>query len=363
MIGQNQNQNQTQTIPQRFIQIDEDGYFKMDDLRVADAQVGRDMMATLKMDERGRPNTNYGGTPVLIEAFDEPFIALDIVKGPDFRWNITMPYGHTESFLLETLTLDEWDRFHGRTERGVPFVLSRSAQARFFNLLEEFEDDAITVDGQRIETRPWLQENPEVNQNAWWTNIYQTEQPRWDLGAPSHVLPTLVPQLKLQKSRVLVPGAGSGNDAAWWAERGHVVTAVDFSEEAISRAKAKYGHLPNIKFVQADIFNLPSDWNGTFDIVFEHTCYCAITPSRRNELASVWRRMLVDNGHLLGVFFTMDKPFGPPYGGSEWELRSRLEGKGFRPLYWTRLRDSNERRMGQELFVYAQKLPKFSSVR
>jgi hypothetical protein len=59
----------------------------------------------------------------------------------------------------------------------------------------------------------------------------------------------------------------------------------------------------------------------------------------------------------------MDKRTGPPFGGSEWELRSRLQShasqKGFRILYWNRLRDSKPERLGQELFVYAQKLDNF----
>jgi SAM-dependent methyltransferase len=108
--------------------------------------------------------------------------------------------------------------------------------------------------------------------------------------------------------------------------------------------------------MQADIFHLPAEMTGAFDMVFEHTCYCAISPSRRNELVRVWRRVLTEGGHVLGVFFTMDRPNGPPYGGSEWELRSRL-GKTFRLLFWTRLRDSVSSRLGQELLVYAQKIP------
>lgn len=340
---------------QRFIQIDEEGYFKMEELRIADADTGRDWMSHVSIDSRGRPFIEMNGEPVLIEAFDEPYIALDITEDSQGLWKITTPYGHQESFLLNTLTLDEWDRFHGRTTRGIPFVLSRTAQARFFNLLDSFDDDSVTVHGQHFDLQPWLENNSDINKSDWWTNIYRTEEPRWDLHAPSHALPTLVPKLKLQKSRILVPGAGTGNDAAWFAEQGHIVTAVDFSEEAITRAQARYGHLTNLRFVKADVFQLPTEMNSSFDIIFEHTCYCAITPSRRNELVRVWRRVLTENGHLMGVFAVRDKPSGPPFGGSEWEIRARLQ-KLFRPLYWTRLRDSREARLGQELFIYAQKL-------
>lgn len=346
----------TLVAPTRFVQIDEDGYFKMDELRVADAETGRQWLASVKMDDRGRAWCEMDGIPVLIEAFDQPYVATDIEKTPQNSWHLTLPYGYQEEAPLDSLRVDEWDRFHGRTARGVPFVLSRSAQTRLFNSVDEYDDDSLTVDGQRIETPSWLQENPDANQSAWWTNIYRTEEPRWELEAPSQALNTFIPKFKLPRMRVLVPGAGSGNDAAWFAEHGHLVTAVDFSEEAIARAQAKYGHLTNLKFVKADIFDLPQQMNGAFDLVFEHTCYCAITPSRRNELVRVWRRVLSENGLLTGVFFVMDKPFGPPYGGSEWELRARL-GKGFRPLYWHRLRDSLPKRLGHELFIHAEKLP------
>jgi SAM-dependent methyltransferase len=342
----------------RFIQIDEEGYFKLEDTRVSDTSIGHEWMSKVKIDDRGRPVTIMDEEEIIIEAFDEPFVAVDVEKGKSERWTISVPYGHSDTFMLSSLTLDPWDRFHGRTEHGVPFVFSRATQARFFNLCDEFDDDAITVDGRRIETQPWLQENPEANNEAWWTDLYAKNDTRWDLNAPTPALPAIAPRLKLQRSRILVLGAGTGNDAAWFAEQGHLVTAVDFSAEAIARAQAKYAHLPDLKFIQADVFNLPASMNGSFDIIFEHTLYCAISPEKRTDLVKVWRRLLSERGHIMGVFFTMDKPKGPPYGGSEWEIRQRLS-KTFRTLYWMRLRNSLPQRLGQELFVYAEKLPLF----
>ena len=348
-------------LPTRFIQIDEEDYFHMDGLRVADADAGRGWLSSLIVDRRGRFWIRMGEEFIFVEAFDEPYVALDVKRTGTHAigaWSLTMPYGHEESFSLQSLSLDEWDRFHGRTSRGVPFVLSRSAQARFFNDVDDYDDDGIMVDGVRIATRPWLTENRDADKPDWWSHIYRTEEPRWDLAGPTPVLSQVVPQLKLQRSRVLVLGAGRGHDAAWFAEQGHIVTAVDFSEEAINAARAKYLHLPNLNFLQADVFHLPVEMNGNFDIVFEHTLYCAISPNRRADLARVWRRVLGENGHLLGIFETRDKVAGPPFGGSEWEVRSRLQ-KGFRPLYWMRLRVSKESRAGQEFFVYSQRLPTF----
>ena len=69
---------------------------------------------------------------------------------------------------------------------------------------------------------------------------------------------------------------------------------------------------------------------------------------------SSWKKLLSEDGHVLGVFFAMDKRFGPPFGGSEWELRQRFQ-KDFNFLYWTRWKTSLPRRLGKEVVIYMQK--------
>jgi len=64
--------------------------------------------------------------------------------------------------------------------------------------------------------------------------------------------------------------------------------------------------------------------------------------------------MLHEEGQLMAVFFTMEKRSGPPYGATELEIRKRTENH-FHYLFWGRLRNSIERRMGRELFVLAKK--------
>ena len=166
----------------------------------------------------------------------------------------------------------------------------------------------------------------------------------------------MTPRLKLPKSRILLLGSGEGHDAAFFArEGGHIVTAVDFSPEAIRRSKALYGHLSNLTFLQQDVFSLPSTFDHNFDVIVEHTCYCAIPPTKRAQLAKIWSRLLAPQGLIMGIFFTMDKHQGPPFGSTEWEIRERLR-KNFRFLLWTRWDKSIESRKNLETFVLAQKL-------
>lgn len=337
----------------RTLKIDEDGYFISDGLRVQDEEYGSTLLSHLKVDERGRYFTHFDGTSVAVEAFDDPLV-VKMVSRSGNQFSALMPYHFQVPFDLEKLVLDEWDRFHGRTSSGVPFVFSRAAQAEFFNLLDDYDDDSFTVDKKKYHPEAWLQAFDASQNPQFWTNIYQNEEPGWELGHPSVALPSLLPQLKQPRSRVIVLGCGTGQDAAFFAQNGHIVTGIDFSEEAIQRAKAQFGGQKDLTFVHSDVFELPQKYFGQFDIVFEHTCYCAVQPNRRNDLMNIWRRLLVERGHLLGVFFTRDKPTGPPWGGSEWEIRQRLK-KYFDFRYWTRWQQSVEKRQGYELVIWAQK--------
>ncbi len=346
----------TPSEPQRFIQIDEDGYFKMEDLRVADAETGQAWLKSLNYDPRNsRVWTHMDDQDIIVEAFDAPFVVMSISVLESGAWQATMPYSHTELFLLETLTLDEWDRFHGNTERGIPFVFSRAAQNMFFNALDGFDDDSIEFDAKTYPVTPWLEATTDSRAD-WWSSFYQSGEMPWDLDGPHPSLARVVATLKLQRSRILVLGCGRGHDAAWFARAGHIVTGVDFSEEAIEKAKETYAGVVDLTFLKADALDLPVRLTQSFDIIFEHILYCAIDPAKRSELIKTWLKTLTDHGHLLAILFASEKRKGPPYGGSEWELRSRLS-KRFRTLYWQRLKDSNAARLGSELFVYSQKLP------
>ncbi|MBX2988387.1 MAG: methyltransferase domain-containing protein [Bdellovibrionaceae bacterium] len=343
------------SLPSRFIAIDEEGYALSGETRWTDPAVGRELLENLRFAENGALLSESGGNEVIVEAFDEPLVAVRIEKN-DSQWSLLFPYEHEEDFDPHTLRLDEWDRFHGKTKRGIPFVLSRPVQADFFDLLDGFDDESVTIDGERIELPGLFDRDGKIRGSGDWNQIYHDEQrPGWDLGEPAPALKDMYPRLRLPKCRILVPGCGEGHDAAYLAHEGHFVTGVDFSPEAIERARGRYGHLPNLKFIVADLFQLGPEHDAAYDVIFEQTCYCAIDPGRRPELVKRWQRWLAPNGHLMGVFFAMHKPSGPPYGGSEWELRERLR-KGFRFLFWGRWQKSVPSRQGKELFVYASKL-------
>lgn len=337
-----------------FLAIDEEGYFLLqDNMRLTDEEVGYDIFKNLQINPEkfDQITSLFGNKPVIVEAFDKPLIAQQIFKEHD-NWSILMPYGWRENFQLKVLCLDAWDRFHGLTDRGIPFTFSRKAQAEFFNLLDNYDDTSITSD-QKTYTMPdfYIEDSSADTQEFWSQHYQEMETPPWDLGKAHPALEPILPQLKILKSRIINFGCGKGHDAAFLADKGHVVTAVDISQEAVKMAQKKYSRLNQLTFEQADIFNRE---NELYDMCFEHTLFCAIPPSKRKELIKKWYSNLDEGGFLLGIFFVMPWRKGPPYGCSEWELRSLLEKK-FRLLYWKRWQQSPNERQGSELVIFAQK--------
>lgn len=339
-----------------FRKIDSDGYLQSGEVRLSDADWGRDVLATMNFSEHGALIAREGEHEVIIEAFDEPLVALQVEKVNDEKWRLHMPYQHSELTTLsaQQLSLDEWDRFHGITDRGLPFVLSRTAQATLLNQLEDYDDTGIFIAGHRHEIPAWPR-SPATAEKNFWQDCYGCATTPWDLHGAHPALRDVLPQLKLNKARVLVLGAGRCHDAAHFAEKGHLVTAVELVPEAVAEAQKLYGHLSGLKIVCGDAFAFVERQRGKFDLVFEHTFYCALDPTRRAELAKTWRQAVVETGQLLGIFFVNSKIGGPPYGGSEWEVRERLK-KHWRSLYWTRWRLSPGHRQGKELVVFAERL-------
>lgn len=339
------------------IAIDEEGFPLQCEERIRDPNLGRQILSNLCFAANGALQTSYEGRTFVVEAFDDPLVAKNFIyterAGPGVA-EIEAPFGLRFRFAVASLVLDPWDRFHGLTTEGIPLVFSRKAQESFFDSLEEYDDEFFKLDGVVYRAKPWLPDFGEVSRDQFWDSSYQNGRAGWETNQPSPILTEMWPRMKVVRSRILVIGCGSGEDAAFLAAQGHLVTGVDFSDEAIARAKKKFSEIQNLKFEKRDAFDLPQEWRGQFDIVFEHTFYCAIDPSRRSDVVDLWYSLLAPQGRLFGIFFAMYRVHAPPFGGSEWEIRERLKKK-FSFLFWSRWKTSIQGRDGKELFVLAEK--------
>ena len=342
---------------ENYLQLSPLGEFYRGDYKFSD-QEGLELSKNLKRQDNNTYTSHLSGTDYLVESYDFPRVALTVEPNPKNKntWLATGAYNHQWDLALDEIHADLWDRFISITDNKIPFVLSPKAQDQLFSALDEFDDDSITHNGQTFAVTPWQINDKDIDHSQNWSSIYQNQTPGWELEAPTPLLSDNIHRLKLSKSKIAVLGCGSGNDAAYLAEQGHIVTGIDFSSEAVAQAQKKYGHLENLNFIQSDIFNLSEELYGQFDLVFEHTCFCAIDPHRRKSLVHIWKRLLCEGGQLLGVFFVTPYRQGPPFGSTEWEIENFLK-KDFQFLLWERAKNSPGGRHGKELFVLALKRP------
>lgn len=188
---------------------------------------------------------------------------------------------------------------------------------------------------------------PSPSDPAFWQVHYDEHRLSWDLGAAAGAWGPLVELHAIAPGRTLVLGAGRGHDALWFAERGHTVTAIDFAAGAVA-ATVEAARLRNVSMDvrQTDLFALTAAELGRFDVVVEHTCYCAIDPARRPEYERVVAELLRPGGHYLAVFFR-DATGGPPFPTPREETRALFESD-FELLRLEPNPDSPEHRVGRE---------------
>lgn len=169
-----------------------------------------------------------------------------------------------------------------------------------------------------------------------WDGLYREQTTPWDKGAPA---PPLLEWLDSHPGecagRILVPGCGLGHDVRALAAREGVsdVVGLDLSQTAVDQADS-FPKVGRERFIAGDLFALDPDQVGTYDWVWEHTCFCAIDPSMREDYVRAVHGALKAGGHLLGVFYL--DPYddehqpggGPPHGCSLEELSERFEQSG-----------------------------------
>lgn len=185
----------------------------------------------------------------------------------------------------------------------------------------------------------------------YWNQLYLTGEAGWDKGTVSPPIARMLREGRLPKgARIAVIGAGRGHEAKEAASLGFAVTAVDFAPEALKALRAAGG----FEVLERDLFDLPRTHTGAFDAVLEHTCFCAIPVSKRDEYVQAVAQLLKPGGWLFGLFYATGKEGGPPFATTEPEVRKRFEGS-FDVVKLSTAPDSFEARTGREIETWLQK--------
>ncbi|XAL98807.1 class I SAM-dependent methyltransferase [Phycisphaeraceae bacterium D3-23] len=140
---------------------------------------------------------------------------------------------------------------------------------------------------------PWadLMPNPILSR---WLDEQKVGRPSRPSEEPTGGTPVpLVP-------RAAVVGCGLGDDAHLLAQRGYDVLGFDVAPTAVEWARRRFTR-DRLRFETADLFDLPADWRGAFDLVVEIYTFqslpLAVRPAAFDNAAS----LVAPGGRLLIV--------------------------------------------------------------
>ncbi|MEM1294700.1 MAG: methyltransferase [Verrucomicrobiota bacterium] len=164
-----------------------------------------------------------------------------------------------------------------------------------------------------------------------WEKHYVDGMTPWEKGGAA---PALVQALEKSPltGRILVPGCGLGHDvrAIAAASPDAKIVGLDVAPSALEQAET-FPKAGKESYFLGDLFNLPSEMIGSFDWVWEHTCFCAIDPSMRDDYVVAVGDSLSEKGQLFGVFFLnpydeehREEDHRPPFGTTVDELERRF---------------------------------------
>lgn len=142
---------------------------------------------------------------------------------------------------------------------------------------------------------------------------------------------------QLHESRAIDIGCGLGDNAEALSAAGYDVTAFDLSAKAVEWARRRFEHT-RVTFRQADLFELPEEWQGGFDLV--HECYTiqALTGDLCEKAFAAIAGLVRPGGLLLVICRSRPddvEPEGPPWPLSKREL-ARFLGHGLSEVHTQR---------------------------
>ena len=158
---------------------------------------------------------------------------------------------------------------------------------------------------------------------SFWDDRYSADMTPWDAGRVPAALKAFADD-RPASARILIPGCGSGHEAAYLHEGRWDVLAIDFSAAAIARAAAVLGpDSPVLR--EADFFHLSDE---PFDVIYERAFLCALPPRLWPAYGEQMARLTRPGGFLAGYFYLAERRGGPPFGASRQDLEEVL-GEAF----------------------------------
>ncbi len=163
-------------------------------------------------------------------------------------------------------------------------------------------------------------QSKDPTQAGFWNERFESQFTPWDKGGVPQALQQFVAKAR-RPLVTLIPGCGLGYEAAFLAQSGWEVTAIDFSPAAVASAQAVIGEWDR-HVIEADFFQYQPTL--PLELIYERAFLCALPHVMRAQIVQRWASLLPEDGLLLGFFYVDDAPErslkGPPFSISSREL-------------------------------------------
>ncbi|WP_321340507.1 class I SAM-dependent methyltransferase [Breoghania sp.] len=161
-----------------------------------------------------------------------------------------------------------------------------------------------------------------AERKAWFEEVYSSagDDPAavpWADLAPKQVLVDWLAEHPGEGRRAVDIACGLGDNAQALAAAGWKTSAFDFASAAITWAKKRFPDT-DVDFQVGDLFDLPEEWQGAFDLV--HECYTlqALSGALREASFATVAELVKPGGRLLVI--TRVRPDDTQADGPPWPL-------------------------------------------
>ncbi len=188
-----------------------------------------------------------------------------------------------------------------------------------------------------------------------WEARYRTGDMPWEKGEPSPgLVDFLAAHPELPRGAVAVPGCGTGHDVVAWSKVRFETFGCDIAPSAARLGRERLIAAGLTAQIEVRDF-LRDDPPRRFDWLFEHTLFCAIDPSERDNYAAALLRWLKPDGQYLAVNYLIPDEDGPPFGTTREELLRRFSPRFDLVDEW--VPRSYPNRTGLELMLWWKRKP------